>query len=452
MRLPMRLERLSPSRWVVTLLALVVVSRLAWLLALPERSPRFDERVYLTHAIELLEGKGYVNEVGRPTAFDPVGYPLVLSGALALVGAANVANAVVQIIAAAATCALVNLLGASFLGVKVGRLAALLMALYPNHVTYVSLFLSEPLFAALLLATLALLLGARGGDSESLAAAGIALGLASLVRPTMPLFPLFLVPWFRWQGAAWRRAVTGAILLGGVALLTLLPWLVRNRMALGQWTICTKGGQNFWAGNYSRAFGGYARPRAVDAAIFDGVEFSSREGYRRGLKAVASDPVAAVARGAAKLSYFFALETDGVLWNLKGSARGVSRQTAAVLVGVVNLAYVGMVVLALLALCARWRAPAFTSMFLILTGYLALVSVTFFGDPRYHFPLVPLAALLAAEGFVTTLPGLREGLRTGAPQARATVRLWLLLCLLFGALVAGNLAVKYLEFVALGPH
>jgi len=398
------------------------------------------------------EGRGFVDNTGRPTAFDSPGYPMALTGTIRLVGDPTIANALVQMGAAAAICALVSWLGGQLYGVRVGRCAALLAALYPNHVAYVSLFLSEPVFTALVIAALALLLASLRDGGAAVAASGIALGFASLARPTMQLFPVFVLPWLRWQGRSWRSAASRVVLLVGFGALGVLPWLVRNRVAFGEWTLSAAGGQNFWAGNYPGAFGGYVWPSWVDAAIFDGAEYSSSEAYRQGLRAIAAAPLLAVVRGAAKLSFFFGPETDGVMWNLKGIRGGASDLATVALVGAANLVYGVTVVLALLAVCARWRSPAFTSLVIIVTAYLGLVSMVFVSDPRYHFPLVPLAAVLAAEGFVNVLPVLRDGLGSGSSQARVQLRSWLLLSLLFGVLVVGNLVVKYCEISALGAR
>lgn len=77
------------------------------------------------------------------------------------------------------------------------------------------------------------------------------------------------------------------------------------------------------------------------------------------------------------MSYFFALETDGVLWNLKGLAQ----PPPAICFAVLGLTYMPL------------TCPL-ASLFLLLTGYLVLVAVVFIGDPRYHFALIPFIRLL----------------------------------------------------------
>ena len=74
-----RIARLTQRRWWLVLIGAALIARLAWAVALAPREPRFDERSYIFHARTLAEGKGYINQEGRRTAYWPVGYPLVLA-------------------------------------------------------------------------------------------------------------------------------------------------------------------------------------------------------------------------------------------------------------------------------------------------------------------------------------------------------------------------------------
>jgi hypothetical protein len=87
----------------------------------------------------------------------------------------------------------------------------------------------------------------------------------------------------------------------------------------GNWTVLsTNGGHVFWMGNHPGAFGGYAYKQEIDELLREGNSYDYSRGYRLGLAAIAAAPLQAGFRAMQKLTYFFALETDGVPWNLKG--------------------------------------------------------------------------------------------------------------------------------------
>jgi 4-amino-4-deoxy-L-arabinose transferase-like glycosyltransferase len=197
-----RLASLTPARWWLLLITIALLTRLAWAFAMAPRQPFTDEIHYISHAPSLAEGKGYVDESGRPTAYWPVGYPALLSIFYRLGGYSQAANTILQIALGIATAVIFALIGTMAFGPRIGRPAALLLAIYPNQVFYSTLNLTEPLFGFFVIASVALLSRSsreldRGGNQVLLlAAAGITIGLASLVRSVLVLFPVVLLAWF----------------------------------------------------------------------------------------------------------------------------------------------------------------------------------------------------------------------------------------------------------------
>jgi hypothetical protein len=113
-------------------------------------------------------------------------------------------------------------------------LAAAMVALSPLPVPIELRILSETLYAALVLAALALLY--RSSSLASGLAAGVALGLAILTRDTLLLLPLFLIPFLpRRQGLACLAA----------ALLVAAPWYAQDRGS-------SRLGFNLWVGTWER--------------------------------------------------------------------------------------------------------------------------------------------------------------------------------------------------------
>jgi len=445
-----RLAILDPRRWWLFLIGIALFVQIAWAISLASRKPRFDEIHYISHAKNLAEGKGYVDEFGQPTAYWPVGYPAVLAMCYRLAGDGPLTAVMLQIILGVATSVLVCVIGSNVFGARIGRSAALFLALYPTHVFYATLRLTEPLFTALVVtAMLFLLVGLA--RRWALIAGGLMLGSAALVRPLILLFPLVLPIWF-WIAAWPRRKILSAVaLVGCCTVLVVSPWLVRNHQLTGSWfVLSTTGGENFWVGNHPGAFGGYARPREILDDLQDGKGYDYSRGYHLGLVAISNSPVQTAIRTLQKVTYFFALETDGVLWNLKGLPSPPPKLVTLSLLAVANVTYLFLLCFAVLGLMPSARVNPLASLLLLLAGYSLLITIIFFGDPRYHYAVVPLAAIFSTKGFLEDWPRLSKGLRSKDPAARRTVLVWGAIVAVLLLAVVANVALKVAEARTMG--
>jgi 4-amino-4-deoxy-L-arabinose transferase-like glycosyltransferase len=197
-----------------------------------------DSGKYVVYAWNLVHYHTFSHAISwTPPAQSPIpdkltlpGYPAFLSLFLDDdVGPAFVHRVVLaQACLGVATCALTLLLALRLLPFGLAVAAGLLVAISPHLATSSTSLLTESLFAALL--ALAMYVGVRAihASTSTLAAlAGAVLGLASLVRPQMELFPWLLmalclaIP--SWRTHAKRSAVA---LLFFVAVTA--PWHIRN--------------------------------------------------------------------------------------------------------------------------------------------------------------------------------------------------------------------------------
>jgi len=445
-----RMAALSRGRWMLLLIGTALIIRCAWCIALSPRQPRFDERHYIAHAINLAEGKGYIDEEGRPAAYWPVGYPTVLATTYAIFGQSPWTGILLQVVLGTATCVLVSLVGVAAFGPSIGRLSALFLAVYPTQVFYSTLYLTEPLFALLFVASVALLLKSTERGTAPIAGGGFAIGLAALVRPVILLLPLALPVWYWRIGLRRNTTLVRTLLVLSCMLIAVSPWLVRNHGVTGRWIISTEGGQNFWMGNYPGAFGGYAYRQEINERLWDGSGYDFSRGYLLGLAAITASPLRAGIRVLQKMSYFFALETDGVLWNLKGLAQPPPMGVTLMLLGAANAAYLFVLSFAVLGLMSTPSKNPLASLFLVVTGYLVLVAAAFVGDPRYHYSLVPLAVIFAAKGLIEDWPVLSKSVKAKDPNARRKLLVWGAIVLVFLVLMVANIGLKALEFKTLG--
>jgi Dolichyl-phosphate-mannose-protein mannosyltransferase len=149
---------------------------------------------------------------------------------------------------------LIWVLGWQLFSSGIGLAAALLAAIYINHVALISTLCSEPLFLAIWM--LALVLSVAGIKRSGwrgwtlFVVAALLFGAAAHVRPTpILLAPALLIAVIlrrRWLGVSRWRWLAMAL----VFIATLVPWTVRNWRVSGHFIpIAATGGPNLYMGN-----------------------------------------------------------------------------------------------------------------------------------------------------------------------------------------------------------
>ena len=195
---------------------------------------------------------------GAPTAFWPPGWPMaaafrVFGASLAVVGGLNLAMSMLTGVLT------LRLAPQIFPHPAAGRMAVLLLALYPNSALYVPLALSEVFYTGLLLAAVALFI-LRTGFAASIIV-GLLLGAATLVKTqTVLLLPLLFVVSIGREIAArrpsprLRRAFWAALITSVATLAVVVPWSLRNHAVFNQWIfVSTNGGYSLLVGNNPNA-------------------------------------------------------------------------------------------------------------------------------------------------------------------------------------------------------
>jgi hypothetical protein len=441
------LSHLTVRQWLFLLIALSLALRIAWAVAVSDRRPYADERAYVAHALRLAAGDGYVTADGQPTDFWPPGYPMALAAVLRATNGHPRSGIGLQILLGIMTPVVVWLIGRRVSTEPVARVGALFMAVYPTHITYSALWLSEPMSAVAVLAATLLLVGDRDGPSAFPAlAAGALFGMAALARPLLLPLAAAVPLWLLWRGHGGRRAFERATLLLLGVLLVLGPWAVRNHRVLGRWSLSSTGGYNFLLGNHADALGGYRRPSRFGLRPDLSPGPGADSGYRRGWADIRRYPGRSLIRIVQKITYLFALETDGVMWSLMGRPAPAPRAVLLGLLAAANAAYVILITGALLGLLGERPGRSFTAYFLVHAACLVGVCAVYVADPRYHFALVPLASVFLAKAIVVDWPRLSDGLRRREPAARRQALRWAGLTAVFAAMMIANLALKWIEF------
>lgn len=416
----------------ITAVALAV--RLALALTLPV-SPAWDGVLYARGASSIARDGAYTQRAirdeapARASAFYPVGWPALLAllrvagarGADAASG--HVADLVLQSALGSLAAACAYLLGRRARGARAGRIAGMLVALAPGSVLICASWLAEPLFTALLaLAALPIAYARRSQRLRALGLSALVLGLAAYVRPVALPIALLLALFVarhaqrttRMRYPRLRAFVVCTLVSASCALLPLAPWIARNAEKMhAPVLVSTNGGANLLLGTFGDGRYG-AIPAELDCP--HGLREVERDRCRtrHALGRLRADPVAALLRGARKLFDTFAYEVSPALVVAAGLPREHFARVAIARGGAIasTAAWLALVALALAALRrARLSPRALVDFTCAATLGTALLHAVYLGGDRYHLPLVPLFAALAAVSLVNIRDASRRGRR-----------------------------------------
>ena len=408
---------LTHAAWVVVILIVALTARSVWVAYAP--SDPTDGRVindtlfYHYSAVELSEGKGYVNPWRHtPTAQWPPGYSLLLASLYRVFGPHVAIAWSVNIVLGALTCVVIYFIGCLALGDAAGRLAGLLLAVFPGHVFFSSLVLSEVTFTFLLaVAMLLILLIARQGRDGNILLVillGVVVGLAALVRG-QGLFLVVIAPLFWWlYSADWRRALRRTALVLLAAMAVILPWSIRNYADMGSFVfISTNVGGNLYVGNFEGATGrvvfgavDWANERYAHLSREKREVAASNLLLREGLKFMFTHPGRELELAGSKIRALYQ-DDEEALRGIPNHQAGETIPGADRIADVANGFYFAVLAVSAggLAYWLRRRRSA-VALPLLVVGVFTLGQLLFFTDPRFHYPMLPSLCLLAAVGVV----------------------------------------------------
>jgi 4-amino-4-deoxy-L-arabinose transferase-like glycosyltransferase len=416
----------------VALFALAMIPRAAWI-AYNDRDPQGlnDPSLYALLSEFIADGKGYIRppadfpgaysgpddpslaSAGHAIAYYPVGYPATVGGLKKLGGMLWWGRSTFSIkmmngVFGALTTTLVFLLALRLFDRRIALAAGLLHAVFPSQVYYTGTVLSETLFTLLwMLALLALFWDPwrrEGMRWPQLLIAGVLLGAATMTRGITLLFPLVLLVIWGFQLGSWRRAlVQAAIVWAGIGLLT-VPWSIRNSVAFGTFVgPSTNLGDDLCIGNYLGAQGAFT----LQGKCFEHdagkppheVEIDrNREGLKIAVKDVLGHP-ARMPKLVAQKAYWLLYKDDDGIWAAEsyGNDYFIANFRREVLAFAANAVYYATGVLVVVGGLAfvLSKDPRRLAVMLAML-YVLAVPLVFFGDPRFHFPAIPIAVIIAA--------------------------------------------------------
>lgn len=428
------LRRAVLSRaFVPAALLLGAALRLAWVVIV-DPEPVSDAERYYALAVHLAAGDGYSND-HAPTAYWPPGYPAFLAAIFAVTGPAVGTAQLANVALATASLGLAYYVAKETFGSELtGRITALILAVYPNQIAYTSLVMSEVLFTSLLLLLAALIIWGRG-RRWALAATGLLLAAACLVRPqAMPVPAVLLLLLPAPTTARLRRAALEAGLVYAACAVALVPWAMRNYAVFGAFVpLSTNGGVNLYVGNNPDANGGYVWTERMGYLLQQEAGANADEAdrdaaaRRLAVRFALDQPLTVLGLLPEKLSLIFGTEFDGAHWNVHGllardpdMVHRLARLDRFVIGPFWTLVRYGVVaaVAALLALRAfgmRWVPWSWVPLAVI--AALTAFYLPFFGNARYHFPMAPWLVMYlgAAIALILSPAAATDSGRNAAP-------------------------------------
>ncbi len=406
------------TRWLVGIVGLAAILRIAWLAVANVDPPTSfmgsgDQYSYWFYGNQIAEGGGYLNYLnGEPTAYYPIGYPAILGGLFWLANHVPFVDlnlmlvaGIFHVIVSTATVALTFVVGRRLLGPRVGLVAAGLMAVFPNMVFQVVTLQLETTFVFVTLAALAIMVDhdwSSGPPSRNrLLAFGAVLAVSALIRPfsTPLLLGLFLAVLA--LGVGWRRAL-GAVAIPVVVLVAAFaPWTIRNAVRLDAFvpsstnmgdTVCIDRNLDADGGFRWSVHDGCADPELPEAE-------RNPASTRKAIEFVIEHPDRELLQIGRRARLMFAEDHDGILaGESMGSGpifAGDNREILQTGADWYFFVIVGAAVLGLPALLRRSPRPERR---LVIVPFVALlvIPLLLWGNPRFHLPLAPFFALSAA--------------------------------------------------------
>jgi 4-amino-4-deoxy-L-arabinose transferase-like glycosyltransferase len=402
-------SRLRSHFW-LTLLgieAIALVIRVVYVVVFTAReAPRlYDAFWYTSQADEMVTGQFFGTPFGTtPSAAHPPLTSFVITPTTYFFGdhAGEIPDRLTMVVIGLAVVLLVGLLGRSLAGPRVGLIAALLAAVYPNFWIPNGIIMSESLsMLVMVLILLAIYQLLRTPTLWHAALLGLGCGVQILVRAELVLFvPFLLIPAVLACGqVGWpkRLALAGVGLI--VCLLTVMPWVGRNLATFHDATyVSTSDGLGLLGSNCPATYSGpglgtWSLACAVSVKTTGDESVQSARLQNAAVSYIKKHesrlPVVAAARVGRLWDFYMPIQQAAIDVN-------EGRPQRAALVGL--WFYYALLPFAALGIWQFRRRHIVQWPLLVPAGVLTVVAAVFYGTVRFRAPFEVSLVLLAAAG------------------------------------------------------
>ena len=410
------LMRASVRKWLVGLVALALLLRLACVMLLPYL-PCADFKVYHEAGVTMaktwtLGDQADAGQNGSYRCFFPPGQVFSLGVMYRLFGHRVLAAQILNVIYSTLTVVGIWYLGRKMFSERAGRIAAVLVAFLPSTIFGCMLLGAEVPEAFWLVLAMCFYVKAVESDHRLVPAllCGICLGVGTLIRPTYFLLPVpiglhMLLSW----GRARRAILSAAVMSAGLAAVV-LPWTYRNyRVTGGFILVSSNAGGVLYSANNDNAQGAYtqeaweyvSRNSPDDLALM-------RVGRQCAINWIKANPGRFFRLALKKFVLFWHTDKEIAWWAVQqthevhpklGIPAKWRLQAQAGSTG-----YYVIIILAGALGVWRWgrqlqknRAWMFIP---VMCMYFTAVHMVFESQGKYHYMLIPLLCILAAGAFI----------------------------------------------------
>jgi len=392
-------------------------------------APIMDAKYHDQWAEAISNGQAFL---GGPYFRAPL-YPYFLALIYALFGHSYLVARLLQFLIGSASVVLIYFLGKRPFGPVVGKIAAVMAALYGTFIYFEGELLIPVLIVFLdIVLILAMLSTEERPEWWRWLGCGAILGLSAIARPNVLLFGVVLLPWvvvrLRRRGLSGRRIASHLLAFTLGAFLLILPVTVRNYIVGKDFVpIASQGGVNFYIGNNPDAdgttaivpgtmgswWGGYWDAiRLAEEAQGRSLKASEVSNYwfRKGLEFMRNEPGAFLRLMFRKLALFWggpevSNNKDISFYSGKTVPLGILIRP-----GPLHWPFGILAPLALAGMVLAWRRREGRGGLMALFVFSYMISVVmFFVTSRYRLPVVPFLLPFAAYTVVFVFRERRPG-------------------------------------------
>lgn len=380
------------AAWIVLcVMILALLPRLY--VALASREVIASDAIYYNdRAVSILEGKGFSVQ-GKPTTFKEPFYSFFLAAIYYLFGQSYMVVRIVQAVLGALSCVIIFLIARRLFDNAAAVISALIASFYPVLIKSAELLFTENLYAFLLILTIFFLLKyIQDGGYQNLALSAFALGIASLTRSVAILMPFFIIAViskiFVSQGRGTKKIVISAVVLMVFFILPIIPWAVRNWKVNHRFipvsTTLGIGLYTSYVPKEGKLYGFTAADDVVAKSELLGSEAAQSDFLtEEALKYIKNNPMRVLKLEVLKTAYFWSVFD----WEVIGN-------------GVYNFMYAFIAPFFVLGIFANSRRFDELMPLYLPIVYSFIISLVFYGSPRYRLPIEPYIIIIAAAGLV----------------------------------------------------
>lgn len=367
--------------------------------------PTVDTEWYLSQAKHLAEGTPVVDLAGKPTAYWPIGYSMLLSVLFRVFGSQMYVAQFLNVLLICAVTLFAYLTATRLHNQDTARRTALIMGIFPSQIFSTFLPMSDILFSLLVLVLLYLTI--QRASLRNTLLIGLVLGMATLTRPVILPFSVVILVYRLMRDRRWKPALAQFALICVLCEAVLIPWQIRNYRVFNSFVLVSNnGGVHLWMGNNPAASGGFIGdnafiPYTIRGWMDQNLNEAQQASYcsQQGLDFIRHNPVKAVMLWPRKIIYLFMKDSRCLTYGFFMNWRTVPSTLYMGMIALTEGFYYSLGLAFLIALVMFLRRERITprSWLLVGTGAFFIgIYLPFIAEGRYHMPLLPLFAFLAA--------------------------------------------------------